>query len=398
MVRTAPARVLFLVEGFTDIRFVVGLSRICELTMIVPADAYGSSGLKARMAGARVALTVHEVPGGRVGFQARSLAYLWKHARDFDVILSQEMLRGSLNATAVGAMLGVPVVTTLAISPVEYFRCRWERGQIGAPARWAGEAVIRTLMTINGRLATTCLALGPYLCQLAERTCRRVEMGYYYGVDVDIFRPIDDEARRRVRSGLDLPADTFLVVMASRVSHEKDPETVLRAVAQARARGLHATLLNLGGGHREFVELASTLGLTGAADWVIGRPAVHPMFELADYFAVADVVVQGSLAEGLGLSPLEALACGTPVVATRVGGMAAHLADYATLTARRDAGAMSQALLDVAAEPGAARERALRGRAYVCREWSRDRAFAELRRVLERVSGLSPARPVREAA
>ena len=33
-------RVFFLVEGFTDIRFVVGLSEICELTMIVPARTY----------------------------------------------------------------------------------------------------------------------------------------------------------------------------------------------------------------------------------------------------------------------------------------------------------------------------------------------------------------------
>jgi hypothetical protein len=32
--------VLFVVEGFTDIRFVVGLSEICDLTMVVPARAY----------------------------------------------------------------------------------------------------------------------------------------------------------------------------------------------------------------------------------------------------------------------------------------------------------------------------------------------------------------------
>ena len=39
-------RVLFFVEGFTDIRFVVGLSEICELTMVVPGAPYRESGLE----------------------------------------------------------------------------------------------------------------------------------------------------------------------------------------------------------------------------------------------------------------------------------------------------------------------------------------------------------------
>ena len=42
-------RVLFFVEGFTDIRFVVGLSTICDLTMVVPARAYEHSSLRARV-------------------------------------------------------------------------------------------------------------------------------------------------------------------------------------------------------------------------------------------------------------------------------------------------------------------------------------------------------------
>ena len=141
-------------------------------------------------------------------------------------------------------------------------------------------------------------------------------------------------------------------------------------------------LLNLSGGYEEFLTLASSLGLSDSSAWVMARPAAHPMTELPDYLRAADVLVQGSLEEGLGLSPLEALACEVPVVATNVGGMAAHLGDYATLTPRRDVGAMADALVTIAARADAAREQARRGREYVCREWSRDRAFSELHRSL----------------
>ena len=64
-------RVLFLVEGFTDIRFVVGLSQICDLTMIVPSRPFRESGLAERVAESGATLRVIEIPGGRLRFQIR---------------------------------------------------------------------------------------------------------------------------------------------------------------------------------------------------------------------------------------------------------------------------------------------------------------------------------------
>jgi len=387
-------KVLFFVEGFTDIRFVTGLTTICELTMCVPAGPYADSGLKERVAASGVRIVVHEIAGSRPAFQARSLAWLWHHAREFDVILSQEVLRGSLNATLVGAIRGVPVITTMAVAPVEYFRCRRERGEIGAAKAWGVEAVIRALMTVNGRLATRCIALGPYLQGIAGRFSARTENGAYYGVDTRFFRPATDGERTALRIERNLPTDRFLIFLSSRISHEKDPETVLWAAALARAQGLDAVLLNLGGGYLDFLALAGRLGIPDAAQWVLGRPAAHPMTEVADYFRAADVVAQASLAEGLGLSTLEALACGTPVVATAVGGMAVVLQGIARLTPRRDAAAMANALLWVAGHQQEARAQALLGREVVLREWSREKAFADLGRVLDEVC----SQPRRQAA
>ena len=131
-------KVLYFCEGFTDIRFVVGLSEICDLTMATPAWEFHSSGLADRIALSGARVEVHGFTGRRPAFQARSLVYLLKNIRKYDVVLSQEMVRGSLNATIAGKILGVPVVTYMGVAPLEYFRCRRERGQIGPVKAAAG--------------------------------------------------------------------------------------------------------------------------------------------------------------------------------------------------------------------------------------------------------------------
>jgi glycosyltransferase involved in cell wall biosynthesis len=141
--------------------------------------------------------------------------------------------------------------------------------------------------------------------------------------------------------------------------------------------------LNLGGGFQKFLKLAGAMGINDAKDWVIGRPAVHPMHDLCEYFQAADLVIQSSLAEGCGFSPLEALACGTPVVATDVGGMAAQLKGYAQLTPRRDADAMARAIAWVEGHPAEARDQAMKGQRYVEVHWRREKAFSDLKNVLE---------------
>ncbi len=378
-------KVLFLVEGNTDIRFVTGLSEISSLTMAVPATQYSGSDLQRRIAAARVPVKVDQLPGRRLLFQLSSFQYLLRHAKEFDVILCQEFLRGAFNGTLVGALTNTPTVTYMGIAPVEYFRCRRERRQIGPLTSWIGEAVIRFLMTFNGIFATKCLAMGPYLRDIAARYCRRSEVGLYYGVDTENFCPADQDEQIRLRKKRDLPLDKFIIFLSSRISHEKDPETVLRATALARKKGLDAVVINLGGGYKDFLKLARELDLERPDEWVLGRPAAHPVTEVPDYFRSADVMALASLAEGAAYSTLEALACGTPVVCTAVGGMQVQLEGYARLTPRRDAEAMSNEFLWIAAHREEARAQALRGREYIQREWNCKKAFSDLSTVFEEV-------------
>jgi glycosyltransferase involved in cell wall biosynthesis len=376
MMRSA-VKVLFFVEGNTDIRFVTGLSEICCLTMAVPATAYSQSGLKERLQASGASLHVDLVPGGRLRFQLSSLLYLVRNARDFELVLCQEVLRGAFSCTLAGAISHTPVITYMGISPLEYFRCRRERRQIGAWKAWAGESLIRFLMSFNGRLATKCLAMGDYLREVSLPYCPRTESALYYGVDTEIYRPVGECEKIALRRKRGLPLDKFIIFLSSRISHEKDPETVLRATALARDNGLDAVAINLGGGYRDFLDLAKSLFGEQAADWVLGRPAAHPMIDLPEYYQASDCLAQASLAEGLGISPMEALACGIPVVCTAVGGLV-HLGEFARLTPRSDAKEMSKEFLWIASHPGEARDQAQRGGEYVAREWNRKKAFADL--------------------
>jgi glycosyltransferase involved in cell wall biosynthesis len=319
----------------------------------------------------------------------RSLLHLFRHAGCFDVILAQEALRGALNANLAGVLRKTPVVSYVGYPALEYFRCRHDRGRIGPFRLKVGELVIRALLSINGRAATRCLAMGPYLRDVALRHCPRTSIGCYYGVNTLVFRPATAVERRTLRLRLALPGDKFVVLFSSRISHEKDPETVLKAVASARAQGLDAVLLNLGGGWCDFLALARKLNLPECDEWVMARPAANPMTEVFEYFRAVDAVAMASLAEGAAFSTLESLACGTPVVATAVGGMAVQLAGYARLVPRQDAEAMACELLWLARNPAAARKQALAGRDYVMREWSSTKAFGDLARVLQEVAILT---------
>lgn len=126
---------------------------------------------------------------------------------------------------------------------------------------------------------------------------RRVPLG----VDLEVFRgaPVPLRARGPVR-----------LVLASRLSREKRPHLTLDTVAALRGRGVDVALTVLGGG-----PLAARMRRAA-----VGLPVEFAGFTrdrdvLAARLAAADVLLAPGPAETFGLAALEALACGTPVVA-----------------------------------------------------------------------------------
>lgn len=135
------------------------------------------------------------------------------------------------------------------------------------------------------------------------------------GVDLERFTPGD---RRAARERLGLDPDRRLVLAVGHLVERKGPALVLQAFAAAHGAAGSFDLALVGQG-----ELAEALREQAAALGVAERlhmpGAVHPDV-LADWYRAADVLVLASSREGWPNVVLEGLACGTPVIATRVWG------------------------------------------------------------------------------
>ena len=149
------------------------------------------------------------------------------------------------------------------------------------------------------------------------------------GVDLDVFTPAFRSAARAEHG---VPPGTFHLLFAGRIQRLKGPQVLIRAAALLRSRrpdiDLQLTILGAVSGAKDF-DLLSLISAAGLDDVATHHPPVNAP-ELASWYRSADVVVMPSYSESFGLVALEAQACGTPVVATRVGGLSRAVFDGRT--------------------------------------------------------------------
>ena len=139
------------------------------------------------------------------------------------------------------------------------------------------------------------------------------------GVDLDLFKPADKTQARRA---LNIAADARVVLYVGRIDRIKGIDILMRAAKLLRAQA-SARLLIVGGGQDDDAELQRLKALAARLciqDMVTFTGAVEQE-RLPAYYNAADVMALPSYYESFGLAALEAMACATPVVASKVGGL-----------------------------------------------------------------------------
>jgi D-inositol-3-phosphate glycosyltransferase len=152
------------------------------------------------------------------------------------------------------------------------------------------------------------------------------------GVDLQRFTPGTGKAAARAK--LNIAPDAQLLTFVGRIQPHKGPEVLVRTVAEMVSHSPHLraklALVIIGGasgsGSSEPDRLKSLAKFLGVEDIVHFMPPVSRDV-LPDWYRAADLVCVPSYSESFGLVALEAQACGTPVVATAVGGLRTAVAD-----------------------------------------------------------------------
>jgi D-inositol-3-phosphate glycosyltransferase len=206
------------------------------------------------------------------------------------------------------------------------------------------------------------------------------------GVDLERFTPSGPTERAVARTRLGLLPDEVVLAFVGRIQPLKAPDVLLRAAAEMVARdpalARRLVVLVVGGesgsGLAQPAALRTLAGQLGIAGQVRFLPPM-PADGLAHVYRAADVVAVPSHNESFGLVALEAQACGTPVVAARVGGLPVAVADDVSglLVTGHEPGRWADALAEVALRPEVRRRLAV-GAVEHARRFSWDRTTDEL--------------------
>ncbi len=189
------------------------------------------------------------------------------------------------------------------------------------------------------------------------------------GFDPEEFAPM---SRAAARFELGLDPDDFIVLQLGRLVPRKGIDNVIQALAHLPPT-LPARLLVVGGDTAvpdeartpELARLRRVAEAAGIADRVVFT-GHRERDQLRTYYSAADVFVTTPWYEPFGITPLEAMACGTPVIGSAVGGIKHSVADGVTgfLVPPRDPAALAARLVALHANPDLARAM---GRAGIAR-------------------------------
>lgn len=214
---------------------------------------------------------------------------------------------------------------------------------------WTGAARLAAAIKSADAFVSVSRDIGEELRELGIEEARMWDIPN--GVDIEHFQPASPAARRAMKKAVGF-ADGWTALYTGRLAHEKGLDVLIEAWPRVVHQRPDAQLIVVGGGPEleRLCDRAEALRIENSVRFVGESSDVAPLLQAADAFVLP------SRTEGCPVSLLEAMACGLPVVATRVGGMRQVMEDGVTgsFVPPEDPIALADKLLEVSHSPLAA--------------------------------------------
>lgn len=331
--------------------------------------------------------------------------WLLAHRDEYDVVSCIDYRGAGIAALTARAYTGRPVLFQAQTSGVLSARnadATLERWGV-APSARLGHAMKSAVRRMYARAdAFACIA---HEIEQETREAGVPEARIHFlpnPVDTDRFRPPTDEERRTRRAAYGINDDRVVVAFAGRLSREKGLSELLEGWRRLAERGWGAEPPGAAPPHEPLLLVAGP-DMPGHA-WNLGESAralvvqhglersvqfLGPLKDVAPLYQAADVAVVPSHFEALGLSALEALACGTPVVASAVGGLLDFMQDdvNGALCPPGDPSAIAEKLGRLLRDADLRRRLAMHARATVERTYSERVVLARFAQLLRAMAG-----------
>jgi glycosyltransferase involved in cell wall biosynthesis len=242
----------------------------------------------------------------------RMLAKLLRLLPAVDVVHIHGISQKNLPVAIMARTIGKPVVVTLHTSGQDEPQVAAARGRL---ASWVFRSA-RLILAVSPNLIRRCEEAG------IEASHIRLTPN---GIDIERFRPVTASERAEIRRGLGWNEHERVVIFVGFFSRDKRPDLLFRAWQRLAAQGVAAKLVYVGATASPYYEVDHTLAEDIRAQAAaMGRGAdvvfVEPTHEMQRYYRAADVFVLASVREAHPVALVEAMACGIPVIASRIEG------------------------------------------------------------------------------
>jgi glycosyltransferase involved in cell wall biosynthesis len=208
------------------------------------------------------------------------------------------------------------------------------------------------LAPLNDRVVVNCEAVAEFCVERRSMDPENIEI-IFNGVPLDEFREVSDSAAAEAAEELGIGADTPVVGTVARLEEQKGITHFLNAVPAVKEECPDVKVLIVGDGtlRGALEEEARQLGIADNVIFTGERRDVPRLYKLMD------VKVISSIYEGTTLTVFEAMATGTPVVATTVDGVEEVIEDGATgmLVPPKDAASIAEVVTDLLTNPNRTR-------------------------------------------